>query len=247
MYREYPAPAPLAPFVECFWRRDLLEDGGGHGGLVLPDGRVDLVWIAGHEPFIAGPQTRFLSRPLAPPFVAVGARFHPSVGPPLLGVPAHELIDRRVPLAAIDTAAATALRRRLPELGGPDDLATSTATALTRWLAAAGTPDPFVREATRLLDDADARVGWVARAVGLSERELLRRFRASVGYGPKTLQRVLRFQRAVAALGRRREPVDNLARIAASAGYADQAHMNRDARELAGLTPLQLAGSPEPG
>src|SRR5215210_2483267 len=152
MYREYPAPAPLAPFVECFWRRDLLDGGGEGGGVVLPDGRVDLVWIAGHEPLVAGPQTRFLERPLAPPFVAVGARFHPSVGPPLLGIPAHELIDRRVPLADIDTAAARALRRQLPGLAGPDDLETSAAVALADWVARGGTPDPFVREATRLLD-----------------------------------------------------------------------------------------------
>jgi AraC-like DNA-binding protein len=237
MYREYAAPAPLEAFVECFWRRDLLDDGEAHGGVVLPDGRVDLVWIAGREPFIAGPQTRFLPRPLAPPFVAVGARFHPSVGPPLLGVPAHELIDRRVPLAAIDTGAATALRRTLPELAGPDDLPSSTATALTRWLAAAGTPDPFVRKATHLLDDAGARVGWVARAVGLSERELLRRFRASVGYGPKTLQRVLRFRRFTTIL---EEPEPDLAGAAVTAGYADQAHMTRETRELAGMTPRAL-------
>jgi len=243
MYREYPAPAALASFVECFWRRDLLDDADEGGGVVLPDGRVDLVWIAGHEPLIAGPQTRVLARPLAPPFVAVGARFHPSVGPPLLGIPAYELIDQRVPLAAIDTAAAAALHRRLPELAGPDALETSAGTWLASWLATADEPDPFVREATRLLDDADTRVGWVARAVGLSERELLRRFRASVGYGPKTLQRVLRFQRAVAALGLRREPLHDLARIAAWAGYSDQAHMNREARELSGLTPVQLACS----
>jgi AraC-like DNA-binding protein len=240
MYREYPAPASLAPFVECFWRRDLVEDDDERGA-VLPDGRVDLVWIAGREPFVAGPQTRFLPRPLAPPFVAVGVRFHPGVGPPLLGVPAHELIDSRVPLAAIGSRAATALLRRLPEPAEPADLAVSTATALASWLAPAEKPDPFVREATRLLDDPDARVGRVARAVGFSERELLRRFRASVGYGPKTLQRVLRFQRAVVALGRRHGPLDDLARIAAWAGYSDQAHMNREARELSGLTPAQLA------
>src|SRR5215210_6165951 len=193
MYREYPAPAPLAPFVECFWRRDLLDGGGEGGGVVLPDGRVDLVWIAGREPLIAGPQTRFLPRPLAPPFVAFGARFHPSVGPPLLGVPAHEIIDRHVPLAAIETARATELLKRLPKLAEPADLRPMVAGALTEWLVAADTPDPVVREATRLLDAAEARVAWVARNVGLSERELLRRFRASVGYGPKTLQRVLRF------------------------------------------------------
>jgi AraC-like DNA-binding protein len=237
MYRELPAPPPLEPFVECFWRRELLEPLADDRGVVLPDGRVDLVWYAGHEPLIAGPQTRFTPRPLVAPFVAVGARFHPGVLPTLLDVPAHELIDQHVPLAAIDTARAAALRRRLPALADPDEAAPALAAALTGWAADAQPPDPILRAAVRLLDAAGARVGQVADHVGFSERELHRRFRGTVGYGPKTLQRVLRFQRVLDALERNEEP---LAQLAASAGYADQAHMAREARQLSGVTPGEL-------
>ena len=73
--------------------------------------------------------------------------------------------------------------------------------------------------------------------------ELRRRFRDSVGYGPKTLQRVLRFQRALAGLRPQHEPADSLAGLAASAGYSDQAHMTREIRALSGLTPVELARS----
>lgn len=240
MYREYAPPAPLGTFIECLWRRDLPEDGDGDRGVVLPDGRVDLVWIAGGEPLVAGPQTRFVPRPLAPPGVAVGVRFLPSAGPPLLGLPAHELVDLHVPLADVDTARATALRRRLPAVAEPEE-ARSVAGALGRWLATADAPDRAVRAAVRLLDTPGAAVATVARAVGYSERELRRRFRESVGYGPKTLQRVLRFQRVLAALGAPDEAQDQLARLAATAGYSDQAHMTREMKELSGLTPAQLA------
>jgi AraC-like DNA-binding protein len=237
MYREFSVPEPLAPFVECFWRRDQRAARADDRGVVLPDGRVDLVWVAGGEPLIAGPQTRFVPRPAAAPFAAVGARFHPSVGPVLLGVPAHELVDQHVPLAAIDTQRAAALSRRLPALADPDEAGPAVAAALAGWAAAAEPPDPILRAAVRLLDAAGARVGQVAGHVGFSERELHRRFRDSVGYGPKTLQRVLRFQRLLAALERNQE---SLARLAASAGYSDQAHMAREARQLAGVTPAQL-------
>lgn len=239
MYREYPAPAPLASAVECFWRRDLSDKGRA---VVLPDGRVDLVWMAGGAPLVAGPQTRFVPRPLAAPGVAIGVRFHPSVGPPLLGLPAHELVDLHVPLAGVDTAPAAALRRRLPALAEPDEAGSHIASALTAWLTRAGEPDDWLRAAIRLLDAPGATVATVARIVGYSERELRRRFRDSVGYGPKTLQRVLRFQRVLATLGSR-EPSGSLARLAASAGYSDQAHMTRETRELSGLTPLELAHS----
>jgi AraC-like DNA-binding protein len=242
MYREYEAPPPLAPFVECFWRRDLTEMDTADRGVVLPDGRIDLVWVAGGEPLIAGPQTRFVQRPLAPPCVAIGARFHPSVGPALLGVPAHELVDRHVPLAAIDTAGAAALERRLPALLDPGAAWPSIVRVVARWSAAADAPDPIVRAAVRLLDVPGAAVEQVAHEVGFSERELRRRFRAAVGYGPKTLQRVLRFQRMLSELSGGRAPGETLARLAIAAGYSDQAHMTRETRQLAGVTPANLKG-----
>jgi AraC-like DNA-binding protein len=58
------------------------------------------------------------------------------------------------------------------------------------------------------------------------------------GYGPKTLDRVLRLQRFL-ALGRA-EPAAGLARLAADAGYADQAHLGHECRALAGATPGEL-------
>ncbi len=100
--------------------------------------------------------------------------------------------------------------------------------------------DPLVRRATHLLDESQTTVGDVAGEIALSERQLQRRFREAVGYGPKTLQRVLRFRRFVAELGRARNGVGGLAGIAASTGYADQAHLTRESRELSGLTPVQL-------
>jgi AraC-like DNA-binding protein len=68
---------------------------------------------------------------------------------------------------------------------------------------------------------------------------LHRHFTAAVGYGPKTLQRVLRLQRVLAQAGR--QPlVGRLADIALDAGYADQAHMSREVRALTGRNPRAL-------
>jgi len=72
-------------------------------------------------------------------------------------------------------------------------------------------------------------------------RQLRRRFHDAVGYGPKTLQRVLRFQRFVRALDACGGACD-LAASAAEAGYADQAHLTRECVALSGMTPAALAG-----
>jgi methylphosphotriester-DNA--protein-cysteine methyltransferase len=64
-------------------------------------------------------------------------------------------------------------------------------------LVAGGEPDPEVAWAAALLEDPRARTDEVAAQVGLSLRQLRRRCHAAVGYGPKTLQRILRFRRFV--------------------------------------------------
>jgi len=95
-------------------------------------------------------------------------------------------------------------------------------------------------QAAVLLRDPAARTETVAAEVGLSERQFRRGCQAAAGYGPKTLQRVLRFQRFVRLLDAPSGPPD-LACAAARAGYADQAHLTRECSALSGLTPAALA------
>ncbi|RFU38975.1 helix-turn-helix domain-containing protein, partial [Actinomadura logoneensis] len=102
---------------------------------------------------------------------------------------------------------------------------------------AAGPGDPVVAPVVRGLL-AGASVPDVADAVGLGERQLRRRALAAFGYGPKVLQRVLRFQRALGAV-RAGVPA---AEAAVDAGYADQAHMAHEMRKLAGVPLGGLVG-----
>jgi AraC-like DNA-binding protein len=201
---------------------------------ILPDGRMDLVWIPELGTLVAGPQSRHTSRPVGAPLLAVGARFRPGVAPQLLRLPASELVDRHVPLDAVRPALAARLDARLEGAGDPLAVLQQE---LMRSLADLGEPDPVVRAATTLLDGGSAGVAEVADRVYVSERQLQRRFAERVGYGPKTFQRIARFQRAVGQLG-----LDGarLASAAASAGYADQAHLTRESRRLAGLSPREL-------
>ena len=92
-----------------------------------------------------------------------------------------------------------AAARALPATLDPG-IAAERALAVAGALVTDGTLDPAVSQAAALLGDMlrpAARVEQVADEVGLSMRQLRRRFHAAVGYGPKTLQRVCRFQRFV--------------------------------------------------
>ena len=192
------------------------------------------MWIPELGVLVAGPQSRHTSRPRAAPLLAVGARFRPWAAPELLRMPARELLDQHVPLDAIRPALAARLDARLA--GARDPLA-ALDRELLRSVDGLGEPDPVVRAATALLAAGTTSVADVADRVYVSERQLERRFAERVGYGPKTFQRVARFQRAVGQLGRHGA---ELARAAASAGYADQAHLTRESRRLAGLSPREL-------
>jgi AraC-like DNA-binding protein len=86
-------------------------------------------------------------------------------------------------------------------------------------------------------------VGALSAALATSERQLLRRFNDAVGYGPKTLDRVLRFQRFLSRARALTRGEDQLARVAAELGYADQAHLSRECVRLSGLPPGRLVAS----
>jgi len=74
--------------------------------------------------------------------------------------------------------------------------------------------------------------------MGMSERTLRRLCLDAFGYGFKTLNRVLRFQRFM-GLGTQSFK-GSLAEVAARAGYADQAHMTREVQRMSGISPGQL-------
>ena len=233
-YTEWPAPAALRHAVACAWAQ-VTDSSAERAGLVLPDGCTDLVWEQGRGAYVAGPDTGPVATTMAVGTIVLGVRFRPSAGGPALGIPLSELRDQRADLADLRPADARRLAAALDPAIAADRVLDVTAA-----LVADAAPDPAVTRAARLLHDPAARAEDVAAEVGLSPRQLLRRCQAVVGYGPKTLQRVLRFRRFVARVDARPDVLD-LAAIAAEAGYADQAHLTRECGRLSGLTPAALA------
>lgn len=75
----------------------------------------------------------------------------------------------------------------------------------------------------------------LAERFAFSERTIQRACIDSLGHGPKWLSRRIRLQEVAVALVTR--PTEDLARIAADLGYADQSHLTRDFRSATGITP----------
>jgi AraC-like DNA-binding protein len=236
-YAEWMPPSGLGDVVSCLWAA-VVPEGTDRVTLVLPDACSDLIWEQGVGGYVAGPDTGPVRVVTKAGTVIVGVRLRPAAGGQALGLPLSELRDQRVPLAELLPSAA----KRLPATMDPAVAATRALDVVAGRRAEGAPPDRAVAHAAALLRNPAARTEAVAEDVGLSERQLRRRCQAAAGYGPKTLQRVLRFQRFVRMLDAAAEagPPD-LAEAAARAGYADQAHLTRECAALSGLTPAVLA------
>ena len=183
------------------------NEGGPRTHRILPDACVDIVSVGGTL-HVAGPATR--AHLTTAGGATFGVRFRIGAAGAALGLPASELLDLNVPLEDVWGTA--------PEVTNVDELARAV-------LERGGEADPLVRAAA---------TGTPRERLGIGDRQLRRRFLDAVGYGPKTLERILRFQRFLMHQG------DDLARAALDAGYADQAHLTRECTRLAGLPPAQL-------
>ncbi|NMO17646.1 AraC family transcriptional regulator [Pyxidicoccus fallax] len=252
-YVQWAPPPGLAEAVDAFWRYTGPPHGSGAGptqSRILPDGCTDLIfqfrasdgptWLAAPRLAIVGPMERFALVDIHAGAVSFGVRLKPGWALPLLGVSPRELCGLNVPVA--DCAPAfTRLQRRLEDCPSPARaLALLQETFTQRMASPLATPRPRVTEALHQLQSSggQVRMAGLARSLGVSERTLHRDVLDEAGVPPKLLARVLRFQRAVSLL--RSGTEEDLASVALACGYADQAHLSREVKELSGVTPSAL-------
>jgi AraC-like DNA-binding protein len=203
---------------------------------ILPDGCADVIWRDDGgtvSTFVAGPDTRAHLAPIELGTRVVGVRFAPGVASDVIGIPLDELRDQRVPLEELWGQEAHDLAERV----ATDDRPARALVATVRDRVIEP-PDPATRAIVDRVERATGRgvVARLADEVGMSSRHLQRRCLSAFGYGAKTLHEVLRFQRAL-RLARTGGP---LAHVAATVGYADQAHLARVSRRLAGVPVSEL-------
>jgi AraC-like DNA-binding protein len=235
-YRERRPAVALKRHFVCLWSQAIGKGRADYPQRVLPDGCIDILWTGESAPVIVGPATRMFVARLAPGSLVIGARLRPGMGPSVLGLPACEVRNQEVPLDLV-WRRMDVLSGRLAEQRDTEARLAVLETALIERVAKARECDPLVEAGIAwLAASPSGRVRELCRSAGVSERQLRRRFDAAVGYGPKTLARILRLQRTL-ALHRACGGPSGLAGLATEAGYADQAHMSRDFADLAGAPP----------
>jgi AraC-like DNA-binding protein len=238
MYREFRPDPRLAPFVECGWVRS----GTATPSIrVMPDGCADVFVTTRGDLMIAGPADSFYDVPADNDDVLAGLRLRPGAAAAVIGCPASEFRGIRVALDSSFGVAGSRISESISGAQTPIQRMALLAELILDYFAGA---DPVLdrsvaRAVAGLRAQPDRPVSALANEIGLSERQLRRRFETAVGFGPKRLGRVFRFQRLLdlvhASHGRA-----GWSQLALAAGYADQSHMINECLALAGGPPTAL-------
>ena len=253
MYREHAPGAPLAPYVECFWTRRERgpaepTEAAATEHRVLPDGCIDLLFAFHPGPSggladasAVGTMTRALVVPRDSRVAMLGVRFHPGGATALLGCGAGPMTDVRVALRDAVAALPPDAEERVEGACGAEARVAALGTVLESCLPAARPVDRLVAAAVRRVRDTEGRlrVARLGDELGVSRQHLARAFARHVGVSPKTFARVVRLQALVRRA--RRAPLPRWSHLAQEVGYADQAHLCGEFREMVGVTPAQWA------
>ncbi len=213
---------------------------------VLPDGRCDIILrfvmdsggvIQQISVVIAGPSTTYYMAPIVRGTGYVGMRLRPGFATSVLGIDLSMIVNQ-----VLDNDACTRVIPAIATFSQPADGVEDLIARLTRFVAARRAAndgnDPSSRSLALLnaihLSGGRLTVAELARLHNIDERTVRRDVKTYTGLTPKQFSMIIQFHRAIHLL--RDNGLDAVS-AAAEAGYADQAHMTRVFRQLAGFTP----------
>jgi len=245
--------AALQPLVKQLWWSESPARAPGSREHVLPTGQMHLVFrlsgpalrvFAGreglqervmHDPVLGGARSGFYAKELGAPVVSIGAQLQPGAAQLLFGVSAAELAERHTSLCDLWGTQARSAWEQISEARGPQRQLAMLQALLAARLPAMKGLHPAVAKALAMA--RGHRIEEMVRASSYSHRGFIAIFRQATGLSPKRYARLMRFQQLLAAL--HGCPASTLTELALAAGYSDQAHMTREFREFAGVTPAQ--------
>lgn len=246
--------ARLRPFASKLWWSASPGQAAGARECVLPTGHMHLVFrldgpplrvYADHndmhgsvigEPVIGGAHTRYYVKDVGAPVVSVGVVLLPGAAQTLFGAGAAEFSDTHTGLSGVWGADARLVFERIAEAGTAHDQLRMLDAQLVGRLAPLRGMHPQIAQAVAALSQP-GRIDALARASGVSHRSFIANFRHAAGMSPKRYACIARFGQVLKGL--RASPAVPLTDLALAAGYSDQAHMTREFRLFASLTPGQ--------
>ena len=253
-YREVRPKEPLGRFVECFWTLESdSQERAIHPERILPDGCVEIILnlSSPFQEYRTGGEVRvqpkhFLVGQMTEPMLilptgtvqSIGIRFHPAGTFPFFRFPMSEATNKVVELAALSADFAHELVNATEYGQSIADKIFALERILIGRVLEAKHDSWLMGLAWDIMNSrGTVSIDSLAGSVGVSSRQLERRFLHEIGLSPKLFCRILRFQQIFRAFEQNN---GRWAAIAAECGYYDQAHLIRDFQQFANETPSVL-------
>lgn len=227
-YTETPTVAASELF-RCTWTNHITT---AEPRRVIPDNCADFIVSDTGAAWLVGPATSVDVPEFPVGTIVRGLRIQPAAIRAVTSTDATELTDATV---AMDDVLAARDARLLAEAIWDDAV---TPPLLTSLFSAARTNPWIQRGVDALTDISPLAISDIAAELALSDRHFRRLVQQETGLAPKTIQRVSRLHRILDLV--RSGHYRSISEMAVAAGYSDQAHLARDVRDLADMTPREL-------
>jgi AraC-like DNA-binding protein len=247
--RKVDSPSPDPVIDKRTQRYFEILPGGGPPGILyfqIPPSNLLEQRVTGNrnggvaKTMITGPLThRRFDVLLLGPLEMFTVEFAPTALHALFGIPMVELTDSA--LGPENLWGVAAARQLYDRLGAEATFAGRVAVIEEDLLkrVSSRNSDPIAAAATRLWRaGGTVRIDDLARASHLSARQFHRQFTHRVGVPPKTYARMVRLNVAIAT--KVAQPDVSWTYVAQCAGYFDEAHLDKDFRDLADTSPSGL-------
>jgi len=252
-YDEFRPTEALAKFIKCFWMLESAAAPSLEPERILPDGCTEIVFhladafdqhdgegSAQRQPLalLVGQMRRYLLIKPTGRVSVLGVRFWPGGAYPFLAIPQDEIAGQVIALDAVWGAITRELHSRIAEGATAADRVKQVETILLARLSNFRRHDDGAMQAIGLIlrSGGCVPIERLAESMGVGLRRLDRTFNTRVGLTPKSLCRIVRFQRALKMI-EQNETRRDWVRIALDCGYYDQPHFIKEFSAIAGIGP----------
>lgn len=253
-YVQYPPPPALRAYVRYFWSfsslqsdvarlqiksfadrypRFIFQEVDRFTPLSKPDGRKMPIC------FLSGIDTKNTVAVMDGTFSHFGISFYPHALHIFFGIDANELVNTMPDIGLI---CRSDIQRKLELAPSHSERVAIASKYLYDKITSTRRIDPLVDQIIQTKDIHEtSNVLELARKHKVSERNLERKFKLTVGVSPKKLQRIARFERSLQLLAN--AGYSQLTEIAHRLGYTDQSHFIKDFGSFSGMTPYDFVRS----
>ena len=259
--RDFVPAAALRPYVLQYWEgtfngmpsavleQTVLPSGYIELVLHLSEARCELKVKSGWETSAAFSLVGFWTTPFFLQFrdkvQTFAIRFKPEAMYFIFGIPAAEFINCSANLEDTFGACFTSFCYQIEALKTVEERIQMADTYLLNRLKKAQNRHSYVQLAAELIrhQKGEITVEGLSQEVCISTRQLEREFKNKLGLSPKSYMRIARLNKVMELLNQK--SFKSLAQLSYYCGYADQAHLIREFKQLTGELPSFYASDQE--